>query len=171
MGLRLSVPVSRLLCQRPPALSCPPALRLNELIPSLRLPRPRLPARPLDFMGSQVQGRPETKLTFARLAARPPPVPRFANPVRLNAAAGWVFLNDPADIQHVCAANTRNYAERYLPVRGAGAPSLWEGGPPSFPSSLPPSLPPSFPPFLFLLAHLRPLAPPRRLVYRFQSWA
>lgn len=44
------------------------------------------------------------------------PSHRFANPVALNGAAGWVFINGPDDIQHVCALNTRNYAERYLPV-------------------------------------------------------
>lgn len=40
---------------------------------------------------------------------------RFANPVALNGAAGWVFVNSPTDIQHICATNTRNYQERYLP--------------------------------------------------------
>lgn len=33
-------------------------------------------------------------------------------PAQLNGAAGWLFLNHPDDIAHVCAANTRNYSER-----------------------------------------------------------
>lgn len=39
-------------------------------------------------------------------------VSRFANPAALGGAAGWVFLNSPDDIQHVCSANTKNYTER-----------------------------------------------------------
>jgi hypothetical protein len=41
---------------------------------------------------------------------------RFANPADLNGATGWLFLNDPGDVQWVCASNTRNYSRRYLPV-------------------------------------------------------
>lgn len=47
-----------------------------------------------------------------RFSARYGPVSRFANPSALNGAAGWVFLNSPGDIAHVCAANPKNYAER-----------------------------------------------------------
>lgn len=50
-----------------------------------------------------------------RFSARYGPVSRFANPSALNGAAGWVFLNSPGDIAHVCAANPKNYAERFLP--------------------------------------------------------
>eukprot|EP00951_Prasinocladus_malaysianus_P025755 scaffold226688_cov44-Prasinocladus_malaysianus.AAC.3 len=40
---------------------------------------------------------------------------RFANPVDLNGAAGWLMVNNPVDIEHVCSANVRNYTDRYLP--------------------------------------------------------
>lgn len=40
-----------------------------------------------------------------------PPLSRTCLP-QLNGAAGWLFLNHPDDIAHVCAANTRNYSER-----------------------------------------------------------
>eukprot|EP00884_Botryococcus_braunii_P015417 jgi/Botrbrau1/2559/Bobra.0079s0045.1 len=43
------------------------------------------------------------------------PVCRFANPADLNGASGWLFLNDPGDVQWVCATNTKNYSRRYLP--------------------------------------------------------
>ncbi|GMH33024.1 hypothetical protein BSKO_00858 [Bryopsis sp. KO-2023] len=43
------------------------------------------------------------------------PVVRFANPAKLNGAAGWLFVNDPDDIQYVCTANVKNYTMRYLP--------------------------------------------------------
>jgi len=42
-------------------------------------------------------------------------VSRFTNPVNLNGAAGWTFVNDPRDVEHVCATNTKNYSDRYLP--------------------------------------------------------
>lgn len=61
-------------------------------------------------------------------AQRAPARCRFANPVNLNAAAGWVFVNDPEDIQHICSANTKNYAERYLPVRRTLGGSQEGGG-------------------------------------------
>jgi len=41
---------------------------------------------------------------------------RFANPASLNDATSWVFLNSPENVQHVCAANVKNYNMRYLPV-------------------------------------------------------
>lgn len=47
-----------------------------------------------------------------RFSERYGPVSRFANPAALNGAAGWVFVNSPDDIAHVCAANSKNYAER-----------------------------------------------------------
>lgn len=40
---------------------------------------------------------------------------RFANPVDLNGAAGWLMINGPDDVRHVCASNVRNYTDRYLP--------------------------------------------------------
>ena len=40
---------------------------------------------------------------------------RFANPTALNAAAGWLFVNEPNDVQHLCSTNVRNYQRRYLP--------------------------------------------------------
>mmetsp|Transcript_33372 Transcript_33372/g.86576 ORF Transcript_33372/g.86576 Transcript_33372/m.86576 type:complete len:592 (+) Transcript_33372:398-2173(+) len=43
------------------------------------------------------------------------PVCRFANPVDLNGAAGWLMVNSPDDIEHVCAQNVKNYTDRYLP--------------------------------------------------------
>jgi hypothetical protein len=43
------------------------------------------------------------------------PVCRFANPVDLNGAAGWLMVNDPDDIEHICAINVKNYTNRYLP--------------------------------------------------------
>eukprot|EP00887_Chlorella_sp_A99_P004562 scaffold84.g4562.t1 len=57
-------------------------------------------------------GLPEAMLRFSQTYG---PVARFANPAALNAAAGWLFVNSPDDVQHICATNTRNYAERYLP--------------------------------------------------------
>ncbi|PRW33565.1 cytochrome P450 [Chlorella sorokiniana] len=69
-----------------------------------------------------------------RFSQRYGPVSRFSNPAKpkcrpsgadaavlnlpplqLNGASGWLFVNHPDDIAHVCAANTRNYSERYLP--------------------------------------------------------
>jgi hypothetical protein len=41
---------------------------------------------------------------------------RFANPASLNGATSWVFINSPDNVQHVCAANVKNYNMRYLPV-------------------------------------------------------
>lgn len=41
---------------------------------------------------------------------------RFANPANLNGASGWLFVNDPDDIEYVCTANVKNYTLRYLPV-------------------------------------------------------
>ena len=43
---------------------------------------------------------------------RCPPCLDASMPPQLNGAAGWLFLNHPDDIAHVCAANTRNYSER-----------------------------------------------------------
>lgn len=43
----------------------------------------------------------------------------FPNPIELGNAAGWVFLNDPELLEHVCKVNTSNYTERFLPVRQA----------------------------------------------------
>jgi len=43
------------------------------------------------------------------------PVCRFANPANLNAAAGWLFVNGPEDVQYLCSTNVRNYQRRYLP--------------------------------------------------------
>lgn len=43
------------------------------------------------------------------------PVCRFANPTALNAAAGWLFVNSPDDVQYMCSTNVRNYQRRYLP--------------------------------------------------------
>lgn len=40
---------------------------------------------------------------------------RFANPTALNAASGWLFVNDPENVQYLCATNVRNYGRRYLP--------------------------------------------------------
>lgn len=40
---------------------------------------------------------------------------RFANPAKLNAAAGWLFVNGPEDVQYLCSTNVRNYQRRYLP--------------------------------------------------------
>jgi len=40
---------------------------------------------------------------------------RFANPTALNAAAGWLFVNDPENVQYLCSTNVRNYQRRYLP--------------------------------------------------------
>ena len=38
---------------------------------------------------------------------------RFENPINLNGASGWTFINSPELVQHV--ANSPNYSERYLP--------------------------------------------------------
>ena len=43
------------------------------------------------------------------------PLRRFANPTALNAASGWLFVNDPENVQYLCATNVRNYGRRYLP--------------------------------------------------------
>merc|ERR1719199_1455179 len=43
------------------------------------------------------------------------PIARFPNPIQLGEAAGWVFLNDPELLEHVCKHNTANYTERFLP--------------------------------------------------------
>ena len=43
------------------------------------------------------------------------PLCRFANPTALNAASGWLFVNDPENVQYLCATNVRNYGRRYLP--------------------------------------------------------
>jgi len=43
------------------------------------------------------------------------PVCRFANPVDLNGAAGWLMINGPEDVRHVNASNVANYTDRYLP--------------------------------------------------------
>lgn len=40
------------------------------------------------------------------------PVCRFANPAALSGASGWLFLNSPGDIEHVCGTNAKNYSER-----------------------------------------------------------
>lgn len=40
---------------------------------------------------------------------------RFANPSALNAAAGWLFVNSPDNVQYLCSTNVRNYGRRYLP--------------------------------------------------------
>ncbi|GLI63266.1 hypothetical protein VaNZ11_006170 [Volvox africanus] len=54
-------------------------------------------------------------VAMLRFSEKYGPVCRFANPASLNGATSWVFLNSPANIQHVCATNGRNYGRRYLP--------------------------------------------------------
>lgn len=43
------------------------------------------------------------------------PICRFANPANLNGASGWLFVNNPDDIQYISTSNVRNYMMRYLP--------------------------------------------------------
>ncbi|WIA42697.1 hypothetical protein OEZ86_008649 [Tetradesmus obliquus] len=54
-------------------------------------------------------------VAMLKFSAKYGPVCRFANPASLNGATSWVFLNSPQNIQHVCAANVKNYTMRYLP--------------------------------------------------------
>ncbi|GIL57873.1 hypothetical protein Vafri_13130 [Volvox africanus] len=54
-------------------------------------------------------------VAMLRFSEKYGPVCRFSNPASLNGATSWVFLNSPANIQHVCATNVRNYGRRYLP--------------------------------------------------------
>ena len=42
---------------------------------------------------------------------------RFANPTNLNGKSGWIFVNDPDNVQYISVANAKNYTTRYLPVR------------------------------------------------------
>ena len=89
------------------ARCCPPTP------PPRTPPHPTLPSPPLHppLIRSCIftDGLQEAMLRFA---GRYGPVSRFANPAALNAAAGWVFVNSPDDVQHICSTNTRNYSER-----------------------------------------------------------
>ena len=60
------------------------------------------------------EGVPQTTL---RLAEEYGPAVAFANPARSLGldAAGWTFLTDPDDVQHVATTAAANYRERFLP--------------------------------------------------------
>ena len=60
------------------------------------------------------EGVPQTTL---RLAEEYGPAVAFANPARSIGldAAGWTFLTDPDDVQHVATTAAANYRERFLP--------------------------------------------------------
>ena len=79
-------------------------------IPFLTPKRP--PKEALDLSGLAEGGVHGAILKFEEKYG---PVSRFTNPVNLNGAAGWTFVNDPRDVEHVCATNTKNYSDRYLP--------------------------------------------------------
>mmetsp|Transcript_38457 Transcript_38457/g.46399 ORF Transcript_38457/g.46399 Transcript_38457/m.46399 type:complete len:587 (+) Transcript_38457:385-2145(+) len=66
----------------------------------------------IDVMYIGLFGIEKSTLHFAESYG---PIARFPNPVNLGAAAGWTFLNDPELIEHCCASNSANYAERFLP--------------------------------------------------------
>mmetsp|Transcript_13427 Transcript_13427/g.18356 ORF Transcript_13427/g.18356 Transcript_13427/m.18356 type:complete len:596 (-) Transcript_13427:161-1948(-) len=66
----------------------------------------------LDVSVIGLQGMEKATLHFADQYG---PIARFPNPIQLGEAAGWVFLNDPGLIEHVCRVNQANYSERFLP--------------------------------------------------------
>jgi len=65
-----------------------------------------------DVMYIGVAGMEKATLYFSNSYG---PIARFPNPIELGNAAGWVFLNDPELLEHVCKVNTSNYTERFLP--------------------------------------------------------
>lgn len=65
-----------------------------------------------DVMYIGVMGMEKATLFFSDSYG---PIARFPNPIQLGEAAGWVFLNDPELLEHVCKHNTANYTERFLP--------------------------------------------------------
>ena len=58
---------------------------------------------------------PHYKWLHCPVATGSMPLCRFANPTALNAASGWLFVNNPENVQYLCATNVRNYGRRYLP--------------------------------------------------------
>ena len=53
---------------------------------------------------------------------------RFANPTNLNGKSGWIFVNDPDNVQYISVANAKNYTTRYLPVRSCSDVNYLKGG-------------------------------------------